>query len=109
MKTTLAALVAFATFTQFIQGAPQDSNRRLTVEEYEVTMNHFTQQFLIEVGDEEGQNLVFSPFNLHTALSVLTSAATDGTETQRQLLDALGNVQNIQGLKIDTSNSLKTT
>lgn len=105
MKTTLVFFVASAAMIQLIQGAPdfQDlqrlARRGLSLRDFEETMNHFTQRFLTEVWNDEGDNFVFSPFNLHSALAVLTSGATDGSETQRQLLDALGAVQNIERLE----------
>ena len=72
------------------------------IKEFEMTMNDFTQDFLTEVLalETNNDNVVFSPFSLHTALAILTSGATDNSTTQRELLSALGRVQNIQGLEL---------
>ena len=40
-------------------------------------------------------NFVFSPFSLHTALAMLTSASTDNSTTQEELLNALGRTRNL--------------
>ena len=69
------------------------------IKEFEMTMNDFTQDFLTEVLTSD-DNVVFSPFSLHTALAILTSGATDNSTTQMELLSALGRVQNIQGLEL---------
>ena len=72
------------------------------IKEFENTMNDFTQDFLTEILSENDNidNVVFSPFSLHTALAILTSGATKNTTTQRELLSALGRVQNIQALEL---------
>ena len=64
-----------------------------------MTMNDFTQDFLTVIFSSS-DNIVFSPFSLHTALAILTSGATDNSTTQSELLLALGRVQNIQGLEL---------
>jgi len=69
------------------------------IEEYENTINDFTQDFLTQAYSET-ENLVFSPFSLHTALAILTSGASDNSTIQSELLLALGRVQNIQGLEL---------
>ena len=43
--------------------------------------------------------MVFSPFSLHTTLAVLVSGATENSTTQKEILGALGRVQNIQALE----------
>ena len=45
------------------------------------------------------ENVVFSPLSLHIALAMLTSGATEGSTTQRELLDVLERSENIQGLE----------
>lgn len=68
------------------------------IEEFSLTMNDFTQAFLMEMW-EEGDNFVFSPFSLHSALAILTSGATQNTTTEKELLDALGRTSNVQALE----------
>merc|ERR1712012_1245423 len=77
------------------------------IKEFEMTMNDFTQDFLTEVLTSD-DNVVFSPFSLHTALAILTSGATDNSTTQMELLSALGRVQNIQGLELSFGNGFWT-
>lgn len=67
--------------------------------ESQAGIHDFTQAFLVQAWDSEGANFVFSPFSLHTALAILTSAATDNSTTQSELLSALGRVKGIQSLE----------
>ena len=66
--------------------------------EYEATLNDFSQRFLITIW-EEADNLVFSPFGLHSVLAMLTSGASDDSKTQRELLQAFGRHGNIQNIE----------
>ena len=52
-------------------------------------------------------NFVFSPFSLHVTLSILTSAATDNSTTQKELLHALGREQNIEEISNSYEDLLK--
>lgn len=67
--------------------------------ESQASIHDFTQAFLVQAWDTEGANFVFSPFSLHTALAILTTASTDNSTTQSELLDALGRVKSIQSLE----------
>ena len=44
-------------------------------------------------------NLVFSPFSIHLALAMLTSAASKNTTTQEELFDVVGGIRNIKILE----------
>ena len=67
--------------------------------EYESTMHDFSQAFLTQAWFES-DNLVFSPFSLHSTLSLLASGATLNSTTYDELLNALGRVRNIQALEL---------
>ena len=47
---------------------------------------------------DSNSNFVFSPFSLHVTMLMLTSASTDNSTTQNELLKALGRGQNIEEL-----------
>ena len=49
------------------------------------SMNHFTQEFMREVWNE-GDNIVFSPFSLYSAIGLLLAGVTPGSTTQKELL-----------------------
>merc|ERR550539_1439346 len=66
-------------------------------------MNDFSQRFLVTVWEED-DNLVFSPFGLHTVLAMLTSGATDNSKTQKELLDSFGRHGNIQNIEYGYAN-----
>lgn len=68
------------------------------IEEYELTMNDFSQRFLVAAWDEN-ENFVFSPFSLHSVLAMLTTGVTDNSKTQLELLEAFGKSQNIQNIE----------
>ena len=44
-------------------------------------------------------NLVFSPLSVHTAISMLASGATEGSDTQRELLTVLGGIRDSEGME----------
>ena len=66
--------------------------------EFAGSINDFTQDFMRELW-EEGDNVVFSPFSLHSVLAILISGVTPGSTTERELLRALGRVNNVQRLE----------
>lgn len=76
----------------------QPSLTEANIQEFALTMNDFTQALLVEMWSE-GDNFVFSPFSLHSALAILTSGATQNTTTEKELLGALGRVRNVQALE----------
>lgn len=69
-----------------------------SIQEYEATMNDFSQRFLVAAWDEN-ENFVFSPFSLHSVLAMLTTGVTDNSNTQWELLQAFGKAQNIQNIE----------
>merc|ERR1711988_731793 len=68
-------------------------------QEFARSINDFTQDFMRELWDE-GDNVVFSPFSLHSVLSILISGVTQGSNTEKELLLALGRVNNVQRLEV---------
>ena len=79
----------------------QSDNFALTPEvfqEFAGSINDFTQDFMREIWDE-GDNVVFSPFSLHSVLAILISGVTPGSTTEKELLRALGRVNNVQRLE----------
>ena len=79
----------------------QSDNFALTPEvfqEFAGSINDFTQDFMREIWDE-GDNVVFSPFSLHSVLAILISGVTSGSTTEKELLRALGRVNNVQRLE----------
>jgi len=66
---------------------------------FDNSMNDFTQNFLAAASKKEGENFVFSPFSLHSALAMLTTGSTDNSETQEELLQVFGRTQNIKKLE----------
>jgi len=44
------------------------SNSESAILEYETSLLDFTQAFILEAWNHEGQNFVISPFSLHTVL-----------------------------------------
>merc|ERR1719464_403416 len=75
-----------------------DQLKEVSIEEYETTMNDFSQRFLVAAWDEN-ENFVFSPFSLHSVLAMLTTGVTDNSITQLELLQAFGKSQNIQNIE----------
>ena len=71
-----------------------DPNRDQNV--FDGSMNDFTQDFLAVAWENEGDNFVFSPFSLHSVLSMLTSGAEDNSDTQKELLNAFGSTANLK-------------
>merc|ERR1712018_752781 len=63
------------------------------------SMNDFTQDFLAVSWNELGDNYVFSPFSLHSVLAMLTTGATNGSETQKELLQGFGRNGKIEVLE----------
>merc|ERR1712209_209547 len=63
------------------------------------SMNDFTQDFLAVSWDELGDNYVFSPFSLHSVLAMLTTGATNGSQTQKELLLGFGRNSKIDVLE----------
>ena len=72
---------------------------REVFQEFARSINDFTQDFMRELWDE-GDNVVFSPFSLHSVLSILISGVTPGSTTEKELLLALGRVNNVQRLEV---------
>jgi len=75
------------------------SDSESAILEYENSLLDFTQQFIVEAWNHEGENFVISPFSLHTVIAMLTSGSTDNSSTQAELLDALGRHRSIQNLE----------
>ena len=75
-----------------------DQLKEVSIQEYETTMNDFSQRFLVAAWDEN-ENFVFSPFSLHSVLAMLTTGVTDNSNTQFELLQAFGKSQNIQNIE----------
>lgn len=67
---------------------------------YQDAINDFTQALMIQAWNGEGDNFVLSPFSLHTAISILASASSNGSRTQSELLLALGRSQDLQTLEL---------
>merc|ERR1712018_779443 len=63
------------------------------------SMNDFTQDFLAVSWNELGDNYVFSPFRLHSVLAMLTTGATNGSQTQKELLLGFGRNSKIDVLE----------
>ena len=60
-------------------------------------MNDFTQDFLaVAWEDYKEEDFVFSPFSLHSVLSMLTYGAENDSKTQRELLNAFGRAGRIE-------------
>ena len=74
-----------------------------SIQEYETTMNDFSQRFLVAAWDEN-ENFVFSPFSLHSVLAMLTTGVTYNSNTQTELLEAFGKAQNIQNIEKNYKN-----
>ena len=67
---------------------------------YMNSMNDFTQDFIAVTWKELGlKNFVFSPFSMHSLLTMLASAATDLSSTQSELLDGFGRANVIETLE----------
>jgi len=81
--------------TQLVHGEISKSDKRGFTD----SMNDFTQDFLAVSWEELGENYVFSPFSLHSVLAMLTSGATDGSMTQKELLTGFGRGGNIEVLE----------
>jgi len=63
------------------------------------SMNDFTQDFLAVSWNQLGDNYVFSPFSLHSVLAMLTTGATNGSQTQKELLLGFGRNSKIDVLE----------
>ncbi|CAB4067642.1 unnamed protein product [Lepeophtheirus salmonis] len=59
----------------------------------------FIRNHLRLAGERAGENLVFSPLSVHAILSILTSAASPDSQTQIELLNSLGTLNNINSLE----------
>ena len=59
-----------------------------------------------QLAQDQPDNLVFSPFSLHTALAMLASGAGENSTTRSELLTALGDIQNIESLQHFYTNQL---
>ena len=92
-KTTLKKPKPIATESFAIREQEEAS-----IQEYEATMNDFSQRFLVAAWNEN-ENFVFSPFSLHSVLAMLTTGVTDNSNTQWELLQAFGKAQNIQNIE----------
>merc|ERR1711971_244308 len=79
-----------------ISGSPITDNEK---KGFTDSMNDFTQDFLAVAWDDLGENFVFSPFSLHSVLAMLTSGATNNSETQTELLDGFGRNSKIKLLE----------
>ena len=62
-----------------------DATNPQSVVEFSKSMNDFTQDFMREIWNE-GDNIAFSPFSLHSVIGLLLAGVTQGSETQRELL-----------------------
>ena len=56
-----------------------------SVVEFSKSMNDFTQDFMREIWNE-GENIAFSPFSLHSVIGLLLAGVTPGSKTQMELL-----------------------
>lgn len=65
-------------------------------ENIERAIHQFSQNMLIEIAGDEPGNLVFSPFSLQTALTMLTSGAAKDSITKKQLQEAIGSVEDFE-------------
>jgi len=88
MILRLALIFCLGT-TNLVQGAissvSEDEKKGFTD-----SMNDFTQDFLAVAFNDLGDNFVFSPFSLHSVLAMLTSGATKGSQTEKELLNGFG-------------------
>ena len=84
--------------TPFIDSAFQIRSQTNSIEEYGDTLNEFSQRFLVSAW-EDADNIVFSPFSLHSVIAMLTSGATNNSNTQNELLAAFGRSRNIQNIE----------
>jgi len=69
-----------------------------SIEEYEESLDEFSQRFLVSAW-EDADNIVFSPFSLHSVVAMLISGATNNSKTQNELLGAFGKHRNIQNIE----------
>jgi len=88
MILRLALIFCLGT-TNLVQGAISDVTEN-EKKGFTDSMNDFTQDFLAVAFNDLGDNFVFSPFSLHSVLAMLTSGATDGSKTQKELLAGFG-------------------
>jgi len=79
-------------------GKLKDENIGLTLDEYSKSTNDFSQHFMTQVWNDK-DNFVFSPLSIHVTLAMLASSATDDSDTQTQLLNALGRTKTLQSLE----------
>ena len=56
-----------------------------SVVEFSKSMNDFTQEFMREIWNE-GDNIAFSPFSLHSVIGLLLAGVTVNSTTQMELL-----------------------
>ena len=56
-----------------------------SVVEFSKSMNDFTQEFMREIWNE-GDNIAFSPFSLHSVIGILLAGVTLNSTTQMELL-----------------------
>jgi len=81
--------------TQKSKGVVNNEDKK----DFIISINNFTQDFLAVSFFDLGDNFVFSPFSLYSVLAILTSGATIGSKTEKQLLAALGNTNKIDTLE----------
>ena len=62
-----------------------DRTNPQAIVEFSKSMNDFTQEFMREIWNE-GDNIAFSPFSLHSVIGLLLAGVTQGSTTQRELL-----------------------
>ena len=84
--------------TLFQDSVFQIRSQANSIEEYGLTLNEFSQRFLVSAW-EDADNIVFSPFSLHSVVAMLTSGATNNSNTQDELLAAFGRSRNIQNIE----------
>ena len=89
------------------ENASEAFSKRLE-EAYAESINGFTQNFMAVCWETEGDNFVFSPFSLHSVLSMLTSGSKRNSETEEEILDVFGSHRNIQSLELKYGQLIKS-
>jgi len=70
-------------------------NSKTGAVDFKSSITKFTQILYLDIlKKNESSNFVFSPLSIHSALSLLFLGSTDNSLTQRELLRALGNINN---------------
>jgi len=98
MILRLAIIFCLGT-ANLVQGAISDGPSDEERKGFTDSMNDFTQDFLAVAWDDFGENFVFSPFSLHSVLAMLTTGATNDSNTQKELLQAFGRNDKISDLE----------